>query len=43
MSVIEKIMDMPMQYTSEVFGQFDYNIKRLKRPCTLPLLREIRN
>lgn len=38
MSVIEKIMDIPVQYTSEIFGQFDFNIKKIEKTLHVTIL-----
>lgn len=31
MSVIENVMDIPAEHTSEIFGQFDANIKKIEK------------
>ena len=38
MSVIENIMDIPAQYTSEIFGQFDSNIKKIEKTLHLTII-----
>lgn len=38
MSVIEKIMDIPVQYTSEIFGQFDFNIKKIEKTLHVTII-----
>lgn len=38
MSVIEKIMDIPLQYTSEIFGQFDFNIKKIEKTLHVTII-----
>lgn len=38
MSVIENIIDIPTEYTSEIFGQFDYNIKKIEKTLHVTIL-----
>lgn len=38
MSVIENIVDIPPQYNSEIFGQFDYNIKKIERTLHVTII-----
>ena len=38
MSVIEKIMDISVQYTSEIFGQFDFNIKKIEKTLHVTII-----
>lgn len=38
MSVIENIMDIPMQYSQEIFGQFDINIKKIEKTLHVTII-----
>jgi phosphate starvation-inducible PhoH-like protein len=38
MSVIENIIDIPSQYSREIFGQFDYNIKKIEKTLHVTIL-----
>lgn len=38
MSVIENIIDVPAQYTSEIFGQFDFNIKKIEKTLHVTII-----
>jgi phosphate starvation-inducible PhoH-like protein len=38
MSVIENIVDIPGQYASEIFGQFDYNIKKIEKTLHVTII-----
>lgn len=38
MSVIENIVDIPAQYNSEIFGQFDYNIKKIEKTLHVTII-----
>lgn len=38
MSVIENIVDIPPQYNSEIFGQFDYNIKKIEKTLHVTII-----
>ena len=38
MSVIESIMDIPVQYETEIFGQFDYNIKKIEKTLHVTII-----
>lgn len=38
MSVIENIMDIPMQYSQEIFGQFDVNIKKIEKTLHVTII-----
>ena len=38
MSVIESIMDIPAEHTSEIFGQFDFNIKKIERTLHVTII-----
>ncbi len=38
MSVIESIIDIPAKYTSEIFGQFDFNIKKIEKTLHVTII-----
>lgn len=38
MSVIENIIDVPAEYNSEIFGQFDCNIKKIERTLHVTII-----
>lgn len=38
MSVIENIIDIPMQYSQEIFGQFDINIKKIEKTLHVTII-----
>ena len=38
MSVIENIIDIPMEYEKNVFGQFDYNIKKIEKTLHVTII-----
>lgn len=38
MSVIEKIMDIPIQHSGEIFGQFDFNIKKIEKTLHVTII-----
>lgn len=38
MSVIENIMDIPPQHASEIFGQFDFNIKKIEKTLHVTII-----
>lgn len=38
MSVIENIIDIPMEHEKNVFGQFDYNIKKIERTLHVTII-----
>lgn len=38
MSVIENIVDIPAQYSSEIFGQFDCNIKKIEKTLHVTII-----
>ena len=38
MSVIENIMDIPAEYTRAVFGQFDYNMKKIEQTLHVTII-----
>ena len=38
MSVIENIIDIPMEHEKNVFGQFDYNIKKIEKPLHVTII-----
>ena len=38
MSVIENIIDIPMEHEKNVFGQFDYNIKKIEKTLHVTII-----
>ena len=38
MSVIENIIDIPAQYSAAVFGQFDFNIKKIEKTLHVTMI-----
>lgn len=38
MSVIENIIDIPAEYEKTVFGQFDYNIKKIEKTLHVTII-----
>lgn len=38
MSVIENIIDIPVQYSAAVFGQFDFNIKKIEKTLHVTII-----
>ena len=38
MSVIENILDIPLQHSSEIFGQFDSNIKKIEKTLHVTII-----
>lgn len=38
MSVIENIVDIPMKYSREIFGQFDFNIKKIEQTLHVTII-----
>ena len=38
MSVIESIVDIPLEYQSSVFGQFDGNIKKIEKTLHVTII-----
>ena len=38
MSVIENIIDIPTEHEKNVFGQFDYNIKKIEKTLHVTII-----
>ena len=38
MSVIESVIDIPVEYQKDVFGQFDSNIKKIEKALHITIV-----